>query len=215
MTPLPKSIARASGQIPLFYIPPRLDCRDNASARNAYGTAAQEIVCQTLGLHPIPIDGRCEICFDAEKDNVFFEIKSCFKWGKLVIYDWRMEKEAAAPVQSCYAILIHKLRGAREDIHSAMRAASIIIVTIPTAAVHAAAKTEPLRTLNKTYESKRNGYSRAGYNRGYRNVPLQKVLTHENLCGAPVKMRASDHSPFRLPLNVTRRTPSLFPNYVR
>src|SRR4051812_20128751 len=75
-------LARASNQLQLLDVTPRYPIESNAAARNAYGSAAQEIVCAALKLRPIPINGQCDICFDAEDSDFFYEIKSCHRSGK-------------------------------------------------------------------------------------------------------------------------------------
>lgn len=173
------TFARATKQINLFYIPPFLSCTNNAQARNAYGTAAQDIVCQRLRLNPIKIDGRCDVCFDAEKDNEFYEIKSVHLKGKVVIYDWRLEKELASPFPAFYAILVHGLRHGRNDIHKLLLEKAIMILVIPLEKVQQIAAQYPIRTMKMTtkFASTRNGYTRKGYNKGYRNVPVKAFLT--------------------------------------
>src|SRR4051812_26775895 len=100
------SIAPASKQLSLLSVAPSYTITKNAQARNAYGTVAVEIVCAALNLLPIPINGNYAICFDAQDSNGFYEIKSVHRSGKVVIYDWRMEKEASVNVPLAYAILV-------------------------------------------------------------------------------------------------------------
>lgn len=166
-------LARAlQQQYSLFQLPPTGTIANNAAARNAYGSLAQELVCAALNLQPIPIDGRCAICFDAEANGQFYEIKSVHRSGKLVIYDWRVEKEAAYPTL-LYALWVHKVRNCRNmsDLLPAMLTNSSLWL-VPASDVHKAAAAQPLRHLLNPSTDPRNGYSRAGYIRGYRNVPL-------------------------------------------
>src|SRR5688500_5935211 len=90
-------VAASSGQMDLIEVPPVYRLETNADARNAYGDAAQLIVCAGLKLRPIPINGNCEVCFDAEGPaGLFWEIKSARHGAKFVLYDWRMEKQRNA-----------------------------------------------------------------------------------------------------------------------
>src|SRR6185436_5250151 len=99
-------LAPASQQDRLFDLLPVFDCHNTASARNAYGSAAQEIVYRLLGIRPIPINGSYTTNFDGLLDGTYYEIKSTRrKGGKLVIYDWRMEKEQAAGVPLRYLVV--------------------------------------------------------------------------------------------------------------
>ena len=61
--------ALPSEQLSLLSIRPEYRIEGNTHARNAYGAAAQEIVCAALSLRAIPINGSCEICFDACDDT--------------------------------------------------------------------------------------------------------------------------------------------------
>jgi len=170
-------------QLTLFNVDPMLRAHNTGSARNAYGMAAQHIVCETLGLRPIPIDGRCGICLDAEDGEIFYEIKSVRTTGKIVIYDWRLEKELSSGVPVMYAILIHSLRGAREDILNAMRQCAPRILLIPLYEVAYAAREQAQRRYLKPRSARANGYNRKGYAQGYRNIPLRRLL---NVAGAEI-----------------------------
>lgn len=170
-------------QLPLLSVDPLLQAHNTASARNAYGLAAQHIVCETLGLWPIPIDGRCGICLDAEDGKIFYEIKSTRKTGKVVIYDWRLEKELSSGVPVMYAILIHTLRGAREDILDAMRRCGPRILLVPLYEVAYAAREQTRCYYLKPRCDRPNGYNRAGYVQGYRSVPIKRLL---NATGAEI-----------------------------
>ena len=171
------TLARASQQLSLLSIAPSINATSNASARNAYGSAAQEIVCAALDIRPIPINGNCEVCFDAESPAGFFEIKSVRRGAKVVIYDWRMSKEACAGVTLYYAILIHQLKGQREQILEAMIAREPEILVLPAELVHTAARLSSKRTHQSAWATgTRNGYTRAGYCDGYRNVSISQLM---------------------------------------
>lgn len=174
-----RKLARASSQLALMEVPPCYAIASNAHARNAYGAAAQEIVCAALGLSPIPIDGGCEVCFDAEGAGEFFEIKSVHRGAKVVVYDWRMRKESAAGVPLKYAILCHNVRGARDGsrLFEAMAAGGLSLLVLEAATVHEAAALEPLCTIKRLAASPRAGYNRKGYLDGYRNVSVHKLAS--------------------------------------
>lgn len=173
------SIARAPRQEPLFNIAPTFRVDRNATARNAYGAAAQEIVCAALNLWPIPIDGSKDVCFDAEGLLEFYEIKSCHAKSKVVIYDFRIEKEQRANVPLRYAILAHNLKGERRGdriVSGLLRDATIVLA--PSSLVHRLALAETLCTIkSERKHDKRFGYTREGYNRGYRNLPLVTLMS--------------------------------------
>lgn len=156
---------------------PTINCWNNASARNAYGTAAQWIACRLLNLFPVKINGNFDTCFDAYANDVYYEIKSVQRTGKLVIYDCRMEKELAAQssINLQYVVCIHSLKGEWNDIIVKMLQVPITIVLLQPHIVHRLANTCALNK-HKTYTAKRSGYSRAGYIDGYRNLPMQEIL---------------------------------------
>lgn len=159
----------------LFYLPPVLNAINTASARNAYGTAAQEIVCLALKLNRVKINGNFNVCFDAEKDGVNYEIKSVRTSGKIVIYDWRLRKEQEADPNLKYLILVHKLKQARNDILQLMAHSPLTILILPAFTIHQIALTLPLNK-HKNYQGLRNGYSRTGYKEGYYNLPLKPIV---------------------------------------
>ena len=151
-----------------------------AVARNAYGQAAQEIVCAALVLDPIPINGKAVVCFDAVGRGVLYEIKSVGRGGKMVLYDWRMAKEEAVAVGAKYAILEHRVVGAKnsQDMWDQYSDHELRCYLLPILAVHRAAKQCPLVVppLAKTDKGKRFGYNRKGYADGYRNVPMKMFV---------------------------------------
>jgi hypothetical protein len=173
---LSPSIARASRQLSLLDVQPRFTITKNAQARNAYGTIAADIVCKVLGLDPIPINGKCTICFDAERSNHFFEIKSVKASNKVVIYDWRMEKERLAKVPLSYAILCHNVRcSSGKNLLDEMLESRLELLVLPASEVHALATASPLHKILTLALDPRNGYTRPGYRDGYRNVPVSDL----------------------------------------
>jgi len=169
-------IARATCQSLLLDVLPKYRLGSNADARNAYGSAAQEVVCAALAVHPIAINGNCEVCFDAEGHGLFYEIKSVRQGCKVVVYDCRMTKEETAGVPLLYALLVHHMKGLRTS--AAMwesLAGKTEILLVPAPVIHALARDEPLRTLGNPSDDPRNGYSRKGYKDGYRNLPVNKI----------------------------------------
>lgn len=162
--------------MPLLEVEPRYNVFNNATARTAYGAAAQEIVCAALQLDPIAINGSCDVCFDAEKHGTFYEIKSVRAGQKVVIYNWRMEKESAFSDVLFYAILIHQVSKQRDEIISKMLQGAEILL-LPSRAVHEAAKALPsyAPTINPEHAGARHGYTRKGYADGYRNVSVNRL----------------------------------------
>ncbi len=167
-----KIIAPYDTQLELFSHRRVINATCTADARNAYGEAAQEIVVAALGLKPVRINGSYTTCFDAYRDGVYYEIKSVKAGGKVVCYDWRMEKEAASGVEVVYAILVHRIRYARVDIVSVMSAQPLELYTIPAYILHEYASRCPLYASPKT-DKQRVGYTRTGYCDGYRNVTVK------------------------------------------
>lgn len=171
------TLAPVNRQLSLLQVAPVYKAWNNATARNAYGSAAQEVACSVLGLTPIPINGNYSICFDAQDEcGLLYEIKSVRTGCKLVLYDWRMEKEKTV-LNAIYAVVIHRLKKHREDILSAMVTSGFELLIVPAFVVHKVAETFPLhRVFPCLTAKKRNGYTRTGYRNGYRNVPVQHLL---------------------------------------
>lgn len=168
------TLAPADMQMPLLEVAPSWHITKNAQARNAYGTVAQHLVCAALRLLPIPTNGNYDICFDAlGSDGTYFEVKSVkAKGGKVVIYDWRMAKEASVKVRVGYAILLHAVKGSNgRSLVSEFINGGLEVLVIPAAVVHSLAKMQPLNQV-KNHSNPRMGYSRKGYKDGYRNVPV-------------------------------------------
>jgi hypothetical protein len=169
------TFALPSRQINLLEVQPIFNIPSNAHARNAYGTAAQEIACAALQLDPIAIDGSKSICFDASDGIRPYEIKSVHRNGKAVIYDWRMEKEATVP-ESRYLLLRHSVRGHRDGhtLYQAFADSGLEAWIIATPTIHRIARGEEKRVMLSDSKDPRCGYNRKGYKEGYRNVGLNK-----------------------------------------
>jgi hypothetical protein len=169
------TFALPSRQINLLEVQPVFRIDGNAHARNAYGTAAQEIACAALQLDPIAIDGSKSICFDASDGIRPYEIKSVHRNGKVVIYDWRMEKEATVP-ESRYLLLRHSVRGHRDGhtLYQAFADSGLEAWLISTPTIHRIAQAEKKRVMLSDSKDPRCGYNRKGYKEGYRNVGLNQ-----------------------------------------
>jgi hypothetical protein len=176
-------IAFASKQIPLLTVPPSYTITSNAQARNAYGAAASEIVCAALELDPIAIDGSKEVCFDASRHGQNYEIKSVHQRSKIVVYDWRMEKEQRWMRETGenlrYAILAHNVRQHRDGatLVETLINKGLNLIVVKASVIHREAFQQKLN-LVKIDSSKgpRHGYSRKGYQDGYRNLPCEHIL---------------------------------------
>ena len=172
-------IAPVADQPLLFWMPPVIHCDSGASARNAFGTAAEEITRELLELERIPINGSYDVCFDAKKGEKYFEIKSTSKkGGKVVLYDWRLEKDEASGVDLTYIIVCHGIEGQREDIVQAMLSRPLELLLLPGEIIRAMALEMPKQTIKSELVegwSERSGYARSGYKDGYRNLPLKTI----------------------------------------
>lgn len=168
------TLAPPNRQLSLLTVAPSYRITKNAQARNAYGTVAAELVCAALRLETIPINGNYSICFDAARDGRFYEIKSVRRSGKVVIYDWRMDKEANVKVPLYYAILIHNVRKSDgRRLVEEMTSSALELLVIEASRVHAIARAQPLQRFLQLALDPRNGYTRRGYKDGYRNVPVR------------------------------------------
>lgn len=162
-----------------FEIASRFQIPSVAVARNAYGAAAQEIVCRAMKLDPIQINGKAKVCFDAVRDGMFYEIKSVRAGSKVVIYDWRLKKEVEAGLPVHYAILAHRIGGARtsDEMWDAYARRNLRIYVLPLNTVVELASTCPLTIPKKPLGkvAKRFGMLRSGYADGYRNLGVRAL----------------------------------------
>lgn len=163
----------------LLQVEPEPRIASVAQARNAYGTAAQEIICALLDLLPVPINGSYELCLDAVSSDLsrWFEIKSVHvSSGKLVLYDWRLRKEQRSELDITYAVLLHKIRGHRgSGLFAAFASGGLTLLLVPGSVVWKLAPGYPL-TFPKPGSCPRDGFARAGYAQGYRNVRVRDLL---------------------------------------
>lgn len=175
------TIAPADRQITLISVPPSFNITKNAHARNAYGQVAQEIVCAALEARPVKINGKFDVCFDAIAGNSYIEIKSVKRKGKVVVYDWRRNKERQVMLRGYnvnYAILIHGVRCSNgKNLLDEFVRSNLTLFVVDARSVHEMCAELPLHTIKKvTYGSKRFGYNREGYIEGYRNVPVERLI---------------------------------------
>jgi hypothetical protein len=176
--------AKADGQGSLFWEKPIIHCDSMASARNAYGQAAQELVWRLLGVRPVRINGGYAVNFDGwdERRREWVEVKSTYgrgRSGKVVVYDWRMGKERKVEEEAGesggrvrYMIVAHDIKGEREDIFQKMVDREVKVWSLPAAVVHEHALRMPLMAIKRVGKSKREGYTREGYRDGYRNLGM-------------------------------------------
>ncbi len=153
----------------------------NGEARNRYGTAINTVVNALLGLEDIPNAGSHDVCFDSyhRPSSTYVEVKSLRRKGKLVVYDWRLEKDKAAGVPLVYVIGVHNCKGAASvgAMWHKMRDTLDEVWVFPHAFIEAEAlKCEPRAIKTEaTASGVRNGYQRPGYRRGYRNIPWSVI----------------------------------------
>jgi len=153
----------------------------NGEARTRYGAVVQEAACAILGLTEIPNTGTHDCVFDAalKSRNTFIEIKSLRRKNKLPIYDWRRRKDKEAGVPLLYVIAVHDVKGAATmgGLWNMMADSLDTILVLPAAEIDRLAEAETLRQIGseKTASGERNGYQRAGYREGYRNIPYEKL----------------------------------------
>lgn len=153
------------------------------------GDVMEEIITRLFCLEPGFISGARAVNPDAfTHEGKPVEIKSLKKSQKLVIYDWRAEKD---PCDQLYFIGIHNrekadtVAGIWAETH---RTLSRVLI-MPSTVIHALASIEKLATIKmeETKSGDRNGYQRKGYNRGYRSVPFKSMM---ELC-QPLPFRVS------------------------
>lgn len=165
----------------LLEVFPDFEFKSAASARTHYGKAMEELVCAAMGLVDIPINGNCEINFDAKSGRLFYEIKSVrgLPSSKSVIYDWRIEKEKPYRKRLRYVFGLHCVKHAKsnQDLWEQL-SKGVKLLSVPSAKVHRLALKEPLRKIKTERLERagpRDGYSRKGYCEGYRNLKVASL----------------------------------------
>lgn len=150
------------------------------SLRTHYGKAMEELACAFLGIYTIPINGNYDVNFDAFYKDQFYEIKSVQASGKVVIYDWRMEKEKPFGKNLTYVFVVHKVKSAKSnrDLWRQIESKGVSIFNYPASTVHEEALKCPLKVMNPG--NKRAGWNRKGYSNGYRNLPLKNLIHPES-----------------------------------
>lgn len=158
----------------LFKIFKDFDFVSTGSARTHYGAAIEEVICAALNIYSIPINGNYEVNFDAFKGPQFYEIKSVKAGSKVVLYDWRLEKEKPYTKDLNYLFGVHRVTGAKSnrELWSQIAYKGLMIIEAPAKLIHDLAAKEPLRKIK---HEKQSGFSRAGYCEGYRNLPLKSL----------------------------------------
>lgn len=173
----------------LEVLPDRLS-ETNASRRNLFGAFAAEFVCAATGFFPIPINGNCEICLDAEFSRYFLEIKSVRKNRQAVIYKWRMEKEKRSGLCVNYAFFVHEFAGEKNytELLEICQNLPPKIYIIPLHKVQAVSCLEKLRKIDTAKLKNAQswaGYAREGYKDGYYQVSVKKFVEETRLiCNA-------------------------------
>lgn len=153
-----------------------------ASGRSFSGHAAEAIVRSALNMQEVAHDGKNTHNYDGAwlkgESYLFAEIKSVRKGGKVVVYDWRLEKGSLMPEDSLvYLIAVHSCRGAKshEEMSARMVETLDTVYALTSDEIKHLATSEPLRQVKPMDESGQNGYNRKGYCEGYRNIPLHKI----------------------------------------
>lgn len=171
------TLAPECRQLQLFESKPVYRLTNNAQARNAYGRAAQEIVCRALSLQSIPTNGRYEICFDAKDADSYYEIKSVHQKSSVVLYEWRMAKESGSGVPLRYAILAHNAKGCRDadKLYDILNDGGMELFVLPASIIHSLAIHFRIQSYTPSKKYKRLGYDRGGYKAGYRLLPMRVI----------------------------------------
>jgi hypothetical protein len=177
------------------------------AARGHCGHVVEEVVTAGLGLTPIPIDGRYDVCFDAIRAGVYFEIKSVRHGGKAPIYVWRVNKELRAGVQVLYCFAEHNGRGLASfaDLYAKIVPTIQHVHVVTLAEVRMLSDAEPVHAMATICNrSRRNGYQRAGYRDGYKNVPTAEIRRLARIAAGRYSGTV-DGSVFSFTLHASRR----------
>jgi hypothetical protein len=181
-----KTVDQPAEQTRLFEEPDLIKFPTLASARNRFGDAAEEIACKALNLCRIPVDGRFDVCFDAQDARGrFYEIKSVRFNSSIPLWNWRIKKDRQAGVPLSYVIVCHDTGGVKDtrELWAGLAGSVREILIVPLGimeGLHSKGKlVKPRTSLN-------HGSMRKGYRDGYRLVPVKKLanrLHAVNLAG--------------------------------
>jgi len=159
-----------------------------AAARNAIGNVAEDFACAVLKLERKPIDGRKELCVDAEtKKGLPVEIKSVGRSRSAILYKWRVEKEERILGRDYqYIFVLHNCPITVRDSQEIMRWFTdnpplILITSLGVLLDHVCAKQEPRKFAlhEKVYPSANgriHGTQRAGYKEGGWQFTINRIL---------------------------------------
>jgi hypothetical protein len=168
---------RAERQDSFFEIAPRFVCNTPGASRVVFGAAAEEIACKVLGLDRIRINGSFEVNFDAERNGVFYEIKSTrTASGKIVCYNWRMKKEEQFP-GLMYCIVSHNISGANDNVLERMAAGCSLLLCDASKIRELINGLPEHKHKSEKKNGKRSGYTRPGYIDGYKNLPVSALTS--------------------------------------
>jgi hypothetical protein len=172
-------LARASRQQELqITVRPEFKVGKNCMARNAYGAIVEQLACSALKLDHIEIDGSKDVCFDAERNGIFYEIKSCHKNSKVVVYDFRLNKELNTGKHVFYVIVLHKVKGAKtsHELWQMFQNTELEMHVLPIYTIERICSSLPLCFVKNTWKlDQRYGYNRKGYRDGYYNIPTKAI----------------------------------------
>lgn len=148
-----------------------------AASRNAIGHVIEEFVARVLNVDLLPVDGRKAVCPDFSNG----EIKSIGRNKRVLIYKWRLEKEASNfdPKKYFYVFAHHKCPitvSNTSEIARFFQDQPPAIVCVSLKEVMAATKTTRLRKFSLFSGDKdiRIGYNRKGYDQGGWQFSLSK-----------------------------------------
>lgn len=208
----------AINQGDLFALPPKGEFKSIASARAFSGNVVEKLVVRALGLQPIPIDGKYDVCFDAAAPLLdddcgpwtYFECKSVRYNSKVPLYEWRRRKDEEAGVPLVYLICCHNTKGAKshEEMTESMANTMREVLAVTPKEIDMLLKKENEKVCYVDGDCT-SGYNRPGYNEGYRNLSVRAIRSLRY----PISW--AYHSTFRghhsfFTLNVTREAKRLW-----
>lgn len=172
---------------------PSREIAGTGQGRALSGDAMETAIHHLFNLTPGVINSTRAVNPDAyTPDDSPVEIKSLKHGQKLIVYDWRSAKD---PIDTLYFIGIHKRPPSTNvsEIWEGLAATLREVFIIPAPVIARLAALQPLRKINTTQTASgdRNGYQRAGYREGYRNVPFSALRAIVRPC--PFKVSATVH----------------------
>lgn len=157
--------------------------------RTRIGGLVEEVTLGLLALAPCASPGGECVTFDGVRGDIHYEVKSVKRGSQVVVYKWRLEREAATgvPIRYVIAIRSHAFGHCENlaEVRGLLAEDLLTLVVLGHDRVTHLCEGEPLHKLTRGHAcgSTRVGYARKGYSEGYYLLPTASLLEGTTLMG--------------------------------